>query len=151
MTRISVNEVLEAYKKIGALPIRGVYRAPDFCLCPLAAVAYARDAWAPSVDDDDGEGAQALGRELAACLGLEWDYAHGFTMGFDLAHEVAEDTPEGRTDMPYAQGWQDGKAVAEAVFAQLWGRKPKRRKWEPAPEKKPLPSPLDIDDGEIPF
>lgn len=51
MTRITVDEVLDAYKKCGALPIRGAHRAPGFELCPLAALAYARDVWAPSCDD----------------------------------------------------------------------------------------------------
>jgi hypothetical protein len=150
MTRITVEEVVEAYRKIGALPIRGAYRAPDFCLCPLAAVAYARDAWAPSVDDDDAdEGAQGFGRMLATCLGLDWNYAHGFTMGFDLAHE-GEAGP--RYGLAFNQGWDDGALVAEAVFARLWGRRPKRRRWEPAPEKKPLPQALPpIDDDSIPF
>jgi hypothetical protein len=148
MPRITVEEVLEAYKAIAAIPIRGAYRAPDFCMCPLAALAYHRGAWAPSVDDDDGEGAQELGRELATALRLKWEYAHGFTMGFDLAHEGKEEGP--MTDI-YAKGWQDGAAVADAVFSRMWGRKMKRRRWEPPAEKKPLPQRQPVDDNDIPF
>lgn len=146
MQRVAADDVLAAYSKIGGLPIRGAYRAPGGCYCPLVALAYGQDLWAPSIDDDDGEDAQSLGREIARLLGLDWEYARSFIAGFDLAHED-KGMPDGFDPL----GWIDGAAVAEAVFSRFWAKPPKRR-WYPDPVKpeKQLPQP-PVDDEDIPF
>lgn len=144
MIRITVEEVISAYTKIKALPIRGAYKGPDFCLCPLAAVAYARDAWAPSVDDD--EGAQDLARAIRESLGLDARYFHGFVGGFDLGDDC-----EMEPDDLFKAGWTDGSNAADAVFSRLWGRTPKKiwRRYEPPVP--PPPKPSRDDDEDIPF
>lgn len=113
-TRITPERVLAAYKTTHATPIRGSWGL-DFggnepcSLCALSAVAVAEDRM-KLVDIQRIQNQRDTGESLFAALGLDDDYADGFTTGFDT-----------RSQYLFANtsiGVDDGIACAKAVFGE---------------------------------
>lgn len=78
--RITPDQVVEAYRKTGLLPVQGRWfrsAGPDACACGLTALVHAfgegwqRDHGAPTFEG------------IEQAVGLTPDYASGFMRGFD--------------------------------------------------------------------
>jgi hypothetical protein len=92
--RITVEEVLEAYRVTGLKPVRGSTTIVDGRCCPIGALLESK-----FIQDSLGSD-ERFGRE----------YGMGFVSGFD-------DCPSGRFKSPrFDDGYADGRAAAEAVF-----------------------------------
>ena len=109
MRRITVDEVRAAYEKTGLTPVRHMWLS-DNCACALTAcmlssgvqrkeIALAEQQWACD--------------ELASTtLGLDEAYTDFFTSGFDGCRLGTVTEEEG-------YGYQDGRAVAAAIFGEV--------------------------------
>lgn len=97
--RITVEEVLEAYRVTGLKPIQGNFYHSDGCCCAIGAVAISSGA-------KRGCGAVCRWAETH----LHPLYINGFLAGFD------EDCARDFSSKQFTQGYADGTAVREAVF-----------------------------------
>lgn len=96
MKRITVDEVLAAYKATGLKPLRGSAISSTHSCCALGALSqqlrgHRRDVYSWSY--------QEFGTE----------YSTGFTLGFDWGDDPSDIT---------SQAFLDGRAAAAAVFAE---------------------------------
>lgn len=102
MRRITVEEVLEAYRVTGLVPRRGTYCMTIFgarCGCAVGALGAANSIAVENLSCWAGE-----------LYGTE--YLAGFLNGFDKEIYVVEESDE------ILAGYADGQAVAAAVFPQ---------------------------------
>jgi hypothetical protein len=109
MSRITPEQVLQAYAKTGLRPMQKEYarRVERFqCGCALTACAVA--AGVPFDEILDARPARAI---IMKALGLTWDYVAAFTDGFDVGGQCSADNYE-----TYKAGYDDGAAAAAAVF-----------------------------------
>lgn len=102
MKRITQDQVVEAYRRTGWRPIQEAFYGRingQHCGCGLGVMA----------GEDLGEDIS----DYAEALGLDHDYASGFTYGFD------GNTLYGAPGTPRMLGWQDGRAAWEAVKREV--------------------------------
>ena len=99
--RITVEEVLEAYRVTGMKPVQGNFFRSDGCCCAIGAVAISRGT--PRTSEGVCGWAETM---------LHAAYLDGFIGGFDGA--VREES----LGVEHDQGYADGTAVREAVFGK---------------------------------
>lgn len=106
MRRITVDEVLEAYRKTGLVPERGAYYK-EGCACGLGVILFAAGA-------DMNVGDDSLNAEVEKLLGIDDSYRVGFVRGFDGKLPL----PNRENQAVFDIGYTDGQACAAAVFGE---------------------------------
>lgn len=102
MTRITVAQVQEAYARTGFEPCNRIFREGNKA-CALTAMLY---HWYPKTADVQPR----LGLIIGS-LGLNKDYADGFTDGYD---NRSYNRHVGNNEQ-FAQGYDDGAAARDAI------------------------------------
>lgn len=114
MNRITPEQVVEAYRVTGFVPVRGAFIKRDnpndncqMCGATAVAVAEKKVHWLDLLNDSSGR----RERDIGAALGLDEWYLCGFTAGFDGIGRVNSFNYEA-----FITGYSDGRAAAAAVF-----------------------------------
>lgn len=130
MKRITVDEVREAYRVTGLVPVNGnfVQRTMDGrnCGCPAVAVYLLRhpeDSFEHLYSGDEVEDGEEDGepvyykRDAEEIIGNEYEYQYlsGFIHGVD-GGPLASVANVGNATHDRIMGWEDGVAVREALF-----------------------------------
>ena len=105
--RITAEQVVEAYKKTGLTPARGVY-FHNGCGCGLTAVTLTVD---PEFFDKHPS---HFGIELAELLSINQSYMDGFIRGFDGGLPITQLF----FDPDYKDGYLDGASAWEQAHKQ---------------------------------
>ncbi len=115
MQRVTVEQVLEAYRATGCKPtVNQLHGMPgkhdEKNCCGIGVLLFAKGC-DPQHEDFDSEAKDMFERA----------YLEGFYEGFD----GGECGIEGYTDEQWMEGWQDGNASALAVFNPAPSRRPR--------------------------
>ena len=108
--RITVQQVVEAYKKTGLRPrVQAFYDEVTGCACALGAVSIARNSSLAAQD-------VLVQDQIVDELGLDVHYTNGFCGGFDRCGSTPSVLSNSEQLQNYQLGRQDGAAARKAVF-----------------------------------